>query len=211
MPSLREAEAALRNIRRRYWTIRRVSFAIAYTGVFTVLLVAPWIAAGYVMWRSGVFARLQRQFFSSVDNGMAVLPLPSPTPSPTPTAALNRWLITEDEGTAWLVRILGTPPAIQQAKVRFLPGSIEVTGVVAIPAPHPLVMQLTPHVTAGAVGVTITRVSVGLIPDPAAEAFVRPYLETWANQLAAEMNRPYAYVAVQVDEGTLSATGSVRP
>ncbi|MDO8559610.1 MAG: hypothetical protein Q7S23_01040 [bacterium] len=205
-PSLHDAEAALRLLRRRYWTVRRVSFAIAYQGVLVFFLVGPWVVVGLVLWRSGMLQQ------STV---LPWLPRAVETPAvatlPVRIAPGDQVMtFTDAQATAWVRTAAAAYPQLQQPTVRFVPGAAVVSVTLVGQASLPIVVRVLPRLGEQGIAVSLEDIRVGVLPSAAADAVARPLLEPILSQYAAQWNAAYVISGVQIDAEMLRVSGYPR-
>ncbi|MDD5110390.1 MAG: hypothetical protein PHI63_04205 [Patescibacteria group bacterium] len=200
---LRDAEAALRTIRRRYWTIRRVGFAIAYHGALVFFILGPWVVVGVVLWQSGLFTPVR-------PDPSKTIPLRTPAPAATSVPDVSRWVVTEEQAVTWLRDALRSQPLIQQPQVAFRTGVAVLTATFAGPPPLPLEIRLAPRVSNGEVAYVLEGATVGAFPAGVAEALVQQlFVPTLTLQLS-EFNRRFEFTRVVIGDQRLEVYGRVR-
>ena len=205
-PSLHDAEAALRLLRRRYWTVRRVSFAIAYNGALAFFLVGPWVVVGIVLWRSGMLQRPTVLPWAPRPAETVVIPTSAPK-----THADEVMTFTDAQATVWVRTAAAAYPQLQEPAVRFLPGAALVSATLVGQASLPIEVRVVPRLEGQGMVVNLQDIRVGVLPSVAADAVARPILEPILSQYAGQWNAAYVITGLQIDAGTLRVSGYPRP
>jgi len=205
-PSRQAAEASLHLVRRRYWTIRRVAFTIAYRGIFVFLVLGPCVVVGVTLWKTGAISQFLRVRLPipAVQSGQPISKNQSGSMRQQQT-----WVIQNDAAMKWVQGVLQAYPAVQPSQVVFSAAGVEIQGTIG-PAAQPIAVAITLVVNDSRIGGVIRRVTLGGVTGGSAETVVRPLLEPLISSAAADFNRQYIFSSVAVEGNSLRVVGAVR-